>query len=115
MSGCAQKSGFLTLFSCGDPVVAMCAKCGKAVCAAHLQPGSTCPDCAVPGLSGSDITSRGMDSFHSGHSGFNERDYAAFDAVEGGGGESDGGGASDEWSDSGSGSAESGASDFQDS
>ncbi len=120
MSGCAQKSGFLTLFSCGDPVVGMCVKCGKPVCAVHLQAASNCPDCAALGFSDSDTITRSMESSHSGHSGLNERDYAAFDTVQGGGGEVDGGGASGEWDDGKSGTSESGsdssgAADFQDS
>jgi len=87
MSGCTQKSGFLSLFSCGDPVIGMCVTCGKPVCAAHLQAASNCPDCATLGLSDSDTIPRSMESSHSGHSGLNERDYAAFDTVQGGGGE----------------------------
>jgi uncharacterized membrane protein YgcG len=120
MSGCAQKSGFLTFFSCGEPVASMCIKCGKPVCAAHLQAGSTCPDCAVLGLSESDAASRGLESSYYGQSSFNDSDYTTFDSVQGGGGEVDGGGASGEWSGTESGSAESGnaaagAADFQDS
>lgn len=120
MSGCAQKSGFLSLFSCGDPVVGMCVTCGKPVCAAHLQASSNCPDCAVPGVRNSDTTPGSMESSQSGHSGYNDKDYAAFDTVQGGGGEVDGGGASGDWSSSESGTSESGsdssgAADFQDS
>lgn len=47
---CRAKVGLLVLRDCGNPAVAECPGCGKAVCAEHIvaAPGGTmCPECAA--------------------------------------------------------------------
>ena len=121
MTGCAQRTGFLTLTFCGEPVVAACVKCGKPICAGHLvtEPtGPCCPDCAVLGLDADEASRRGLDSSYYRRSAsdadtgsYDPSDYEAFG---GKGGEMGGGGASGDWG--GDDDSESGsAADFQDS
>jgi uncharacterized membrane protein YgcG len=125
MSGCAQRTGFLTLTMCDEPVAAACVKCGKPICVGHLQnepSGSCCPDCAVIGLDADEASRRGLDSsyyrqstnYDAGYTTYRASDYQSF---EGQGGEMGGGGASGEWSDGdgGDGSDSGSAGDFQDS
>jgi len=121
MTGCAQRTGFLTFTFCGGPVAAACVRCGKPICAAHLvtEPsGPTCPDCAVMGLDADEASSRGLDSSYyrrsandADTSAYNPSDYETF---EGKGGEAGGGGASGEWGDDDDSDTGS-AADFQDS
>lgn len=128
MSGCGQRTGFLTLQTCGNPVVAACVRCGKAICGGHVHPdpsGPCCPDCAVIGLDADEASRRGLDSSyhrystqHDGGSTFySYSDYASFDPVQGGGGEMDGGGAGEDWGEGGDAgdSGGDGAEAFQDS
>lgn len=109
MTQCAQRTGFLTFTMCGEPAVAVCANCGKPICANHLQgdlSGPRCPDCAVIGLDPDEASRRGLDSsYHRWSSShytdtgtYTPSDYDNFDS---GGGEMAGGGAGDDWDDSG--------------
>lgn len=131
MSRCAQRTGFLTLTTCGETAIAVCVKCGKQICAGHLQndpSGPCCPDCAVIGLDDDEASQRGLDSSYYRRSvnndtdmmAYSSTDYESFDSFEGGGGEMGGGGASGEWgegndSDDSADSESGGAGDFQDS
>ncbi|HOI15137.1 MAG TPA: hypothetical protein PK036_02235 [Geobacteraceae bacterium] len=119
MTGCAQRTGFLTLTTCGEPVAAACTRCGKAICAGHIhhtQSGILCPDCAVLGLDADEASRRGLDSSYYRHSAdsdtgmvtYGSSDYENFDTFEGEGGEMGGGGAGGEW-DEGEAAEESGS------
>jgi uncharacterized membrane protein YgcG len=116
MSGCAQRTGFLTLTTCGEPAAAACVSCGKAICAGHIHhtpSGILCPDCAVLGLDADEASRRGLDSSYYRHSvdsdstmvTYGSSDYETF---QGEGGEMGGGGAEGEW-DEGEAAGESGS------
>ncbi len=112
MTGCAQRTGFLTLTTCGEPVAAACAMCGKAICAGHIhhtQSGILCPDCAALGLDADEASRRGLDSSYyrrsadsdTGMVTYGSSDYESFDTFDGEGGEMGGGGADGEWDEGG--------------
>jgi hypothetical protein len=131
MTGCGQRTGFLTLTTCDQPAVAVCIKCGKPICACHLQSdpsGPCCPDCAVLGLDPDEASRRGLDSSYYRQTtgrdtdmmSYSSSDYESFDSYGGEGGEMGGGGAGGEWgdesdSDDSADSDSGGAGDFQDS
>jgi len=109
MTRCAQRTGFLTLTTCGEPAVAACVRCGKAICAGHIhntQSGFLCPDCAILGLDADEASRRGLDSSYYRHSvdsdsgmvTYSSSDYETF---QGEGGEMGGGGAGGEWDEGG--------------
>jgi len=133
MTRCAQRTGFLTLTTCGEPAVAACVMCGKAICAGHMESGPAgllCPDCAVLGLDPDEASRRGLDSSYyrrsvdndSGMMTYSSSDYESFDSFGGEGGEMGGGGAGGEWDEGegaadseGAGDADSGIADDSDS
>ena len=128
MSGCAQRTGFLTFTMCDGPVAATCVKCAKPICIDHLQSdpsGPQCPDCAVIGLDAKEASRRGLNSAYFRQSAIHDADfttysasdYQTFESFEGQGGEMGGGGAEGEWTDGkGTEGSDMGpASDFQDS
>ena len=47
MNRCAMTTGFFVLGRCGQPAVAACPQCGRAVCAGHAGQGGICPGCAA--------------------------------------------------------------------
>jgi uncharacterized membrane protein YgcG len=125
MTRCAQRTGFLTLTTCGEPAVAACVTCGKEICAGHLQStpsGPLCPDCSVLGLDSDEASRRGLDSSYyrrsvdsdTGMVTYGSSDYESFDTFEGEGGEMGGGGASGEW-DEGEGAEDSDSESADDS
>lgn len=58
---CQCRAGLLVMRECGEPMVAACTVCGRAVCARHMsmgQTGAACAECAVmnPGYQETDET-----------------------------------------------------------
>jgi hypothetical protein len=103
MTGCAQRTGFLTLTFCGEPAVASCIQCGKWICAGHLQhdpSGPCCPDCAVIGLDDEEASRRNLSSSYYRRDSYDTLGTyspADYDSFKGHGGEMGGAGASGEW------------------
>ena len=46
MNPCAVTTGFFLLDGCGRPSVTVC-RCGRPVCASHVDPQGLCPECAA--------------------------------------------------------------------
>lgn len=46
MNPCAVTTGFFVLGRCGRPSVTVC-RCGRSVCARHVDPQGQCPECAA--------------------------------------------------------------------
>ena len=116
MTQCGQRTGFLTFSVCGEAATATCLKCGKLLCARHIQTsasGPLCPDCAVIGLDEDEASRRGLSSsYHRWHTDYYDTytvtDYSSF---SGQGGEMGGGGGAGDWDSGG----EAGDSDMEES
>ncbi len=46
MTPCGATTGFFVLGHCRRSAVTGCARCGRALCADHVDPQGLCPDCS---------------------------------------------------------------------